>query len=99
MASIPEKIPRHIVVVVGTADRPKWTVFDCPCSAGHLVTLNLSHGHWPCWRLTVSKGRPTIWPSVDVRASVRCHYFVTQGRVAVVSDLLDGPSPDTETGP
>ena len=68
-------------IVVGSANHPKWLVFDCPCRRGHRVMLNLDVGNTPRWR--ISQDVPlTLYPSVDERSSVgHCHYVVREGRV------------------
>ena len=86
MADVPSELSRHVFYVVGSPARPKWAVFDCPCADGHRLALDLTPTHYPSWRLALHRGRPTIWPSVDVRAGKRCHYFVRDGRVLNVSD-------------
>ena len=89
MADVPSELPRDAIYVVGPPLRPKWAVFDCPCVDRHRLALDLTQIHYPSWRLAMRRGRPTIWPSVDVRAGKRCHYFVRDGRVLNVGDASD----------
>jgi hypothetical protein len=89
MADVPIELSRRTLYVVGPLARPKWAVFDCPRADGHRVALDLSPSHLPSWRLVVDRGRPTIWPSVDVRAGKRCHFFVRGGRIVNVRDRGD----------
>jgi hypothetical protein len=91
VGAVPEILPGDTIVLVGS-ERQKWAVFDCPCGAGHRVTLNLQPSHYPVWRASRRGHRLTIWPSVDVRDARRCHYFITNGFVRWVSfDLPPGP--------
>ena len=80
VADVPERVEGGTIVLVGS-ERPKWAIFDCPCAAGHRVTLNLQPLHWPVWKVDLRGERVTIWPSVDVRDARRCHYFVIDGVV------------------
>jgi len=89
MAEVPTELSRHAVYVVGSPAHPKWAVFECPCADSHRLALNLAPTHYPSWRLVVDRGRPTIWPSVDVRAGKRCHFFLRSGRVLRVRDASD----------
>jgi hypothetical protein len=87
MADVPDQLARHVMMVVGSRERPKWAVFECPCRRRHRVLLNLQPRQYPSWKLSVDHGRPTIWPSVDVRGLTRCHYFVAGGKVSNVRAL------------
>ncbi len=89
MADVPGELSRHALYLVGSPSRPKWAVFDCPCTDRQRLALDLTQTHYPSWRLDLRRGRPTIWPSVDVRAGKRCHYFVRDGRVINVNDASD----------
>jgi hypothetical protein len=78
---VPAKLPRNAVVLVGSDEKPKWLVFDCPCRSGHRVMLNLDASRFPHWRLTQRK-KLTVAPSVDWNGSgTSCHYFIRNGRV------------------
>jgi hypothetical protein len=78
---VPDALPEHGAVLVGTTGEPTWIAFDCPCRDDHRVMLNLDVRRRPTWRMT-SPTPLTIQPSVDAfRGAKRCHYFVTKGRV------------------
>lgn len=81
VGDIPERLPKRHGVITGTAEYPKWIVFDCPCERGHRVMLNLDPAHRPQWR--IDQAYPlTLSPSVDERSLVgHCHYVVRKGRV------------------
>lgn len=69
-------------MVVGSADRAKWLIFDCPCRRGHRVMLNLDAENWPNWRIAGTYPL-TVHPSVDERSSVgHCHYVVRNGLIS-----------------
>lgn len=78
---VPELLPRRRAVLVGSAARPKWLVFDCPCGAGHRVMVTLDPDSWPRWH--VDKLNPlTLRPSVDETHPVgHCHYVIHGGRI------------------
>lgn len=84
---IPEKLPRNTAVIVGTAARPKWIAFDCPCRSGHRIMLNLDRGRSPFWQLSKVDGPLSLSPSVNYYdGRRRCHYFVRNGKVDWVGD-------------
>ena len=85
---VPEKLPRNGAVLVGTTQRPKWLVFDCPCRRGHRIMLTLDAAHRPHWKVT-DFDNLSLWPSVDyVTDSQRCHYILKDGRVLWVPNKV-----------
>lgn len=94
---IPELIPNHRAILVGTPPLQKWLVFDCPCNSGHRIMLNLDSNKTPSWQLKVSLfGRITVSPSVHyLGEGGNCHYFLKRGRVIWTRDatLLEGRTP------
>ncbi len=34
---VPQRLPYNGAALVGSTDRPKWIVFDCPCQTGHRI--------------------------------------------------------------
>lgn len=87
---IPARLPRRGAIVVGSAERPKWIAFDCPCQSGHRIMITLDPGHRPHWRI-VSRNSLTISPSVDYHDNGRrCHYIVRNGSVDWVTDSYGG---------
>ena len=77
---VPDKLPPRGAVLVGSAARPKWVVFDCACGQGHRIMLNLDEGRYPNWRI-VETSPLTISPSIDYAGRRNCHYFIRGGRV------------------
>jgi hypothetical protein len=84
-ADLPPRLHPGRLYLVG---RPaKWAVFRCPCGTGHQVDLNLMHAGNARWSVTVdSEHRPSVRPSVDVRAENRCHFWLTDGQVRWCAD-------------
>ncbi len=71
--------PRRVYVIGSPA---KWAVLDCPCGHGHQIQLNLAHTDRVQWSLHLTdRGHPSLAPSVDVRASRRCHFWLRNGIV------------------
>lgn len=74
---LPDRLrPRSLYVLGAPA---KWALFECPCGRGHNIQLNLVHAQRARWLLSVEEGRPTLFPSVDVRGDRRCHFWVRAG--------------------
>ena len=82
MADVPTRLPhRGAALVVLANASPSWLAYDCPCSRGHRVMLNLDRGRYPAWSL-LNSNPLTIMPSVDdTSGPTRCHYFIRGGRV------------------
>ncbi len=95
---IPDFIPTHGAIRVGSARSAKWLVFDCPCGKGHRVMLNLDNRRRPAWQ--VLEASPlSVWPSVDADAGQqRCHYVIGRGRIfwARPDKRTVRPLPDAE---
>lgn len=85
---LPARVARHTIAVVGTQERPKWAVFECPCGRGHQITLNLSPARLPYWQLEGDGRAPSLRPSVDSYSPYRCHYWIRRGRVRWVRATL-----------
>jgi len=85
---VPDKLPSNGAALVGTLQRPKWIVFDCPCRRGHRIMLTLDRAHNPHWRITDFK-LLSFWPSVDyVTPQQRCHYVMEKGQVVWVPNRI-----------
>jgi hypothetical protein len=76
-------------IVVGSVRQPKWAIFDCPCGAGHRIEVPLD-GKGSGWKLSRSRGRPTLAPSIHVRGGSGCHFVVDQGTIRWVRDAFEG---------
>jgi len=87
---IPDRLPSHGAVIVGSLQQPKWLAFDCPCKTGHRIMVTLDPTHWPHWKVKNAK-KLSLYPSVDYRGTNRiCHYFITDGKIRWVKDLDGG---------
>lgn len=87
---IPEHLPSHGAVIVGSIKRPKWLAFDCPCGAGHRIMLTLDPAHLPHW-VVWSRKKLSVSPSIDFRtAGRRCHFYITDGKIKWVENRNGG---------
>jgi hypothetical protein len=76
--------PGHLYLVGAP---PKWAIFRCPCGTGHQVDLNLAHPGRARWTVVLdAESRPSLRPSIDVRAERRCHFWLTAGEVNWCTD-------------
>lgn len=88
-----EEIEERTLYYVASSGKPKWSLFQCPCGCGSVVTLSLQTVHMPHWRLTKSvSGYPTLHPSVWRDKGCSSHFWVRDGRVFWCSDT--GTLPD-----
>jgi hypothetical protein len=76
-----EEIRARKLVLVGTADRPKWLRFACPCRCGEMLSLNLMAGHRPRWAVKAhDDGTISVSPSVDATAC-GSHFWIRGNRI------------------
>ena len=81
MTDVAVRLRRCRAVLVGTAENPKWLVFDCPCAQPHRVMVPLNRRTWPAWPVLAAVPL-SLTPSVDERrGNKRCHYVIRSGRV------------------
>lgn len=86
-SEVPELPPRRTIAVVGSAERPKWAIFACPCGHGHAIAVNLSPARRPSWRLKAGEEGPSLRPSVDsLTDERRCHFWLREGRIQWARD-------------
>jgi hypothetical protein len=70
------------IYIVGTLAKAKWVVFDCPCSQGHRLTVNLMKSVRPRWNLKMSKDRISLSPSIIVTDHpCRSHFWLESNRI------------------
>lgn len=97
-SSVPGHVPRRTIAIVGTRERPKWAIFECPCGRRHQITLNLSELRKPFWRIEPHQRGPSLRPSVDAYAPFDCHYWIRAGRVHFVRSVQERSAvPETKT--
>lgn len=77
---VPERLPARGMILVGSADYPKWLAFNCPCKQNHRILVPLDRAKKPHWRVE-GVTKVSLFPSVDAfRGKVRCHYIIRNGR-------------------
>lgn len=86
MIEVPERTARGIYIV-GSRESPKWAVFDCPCSRGHRLTVNLMRSRYPYWNLEMARETVSLTPSIVVTDHpCQSHFWLHRNRVRWVSD-------------
>lgn len=72
-------------------------LFTCPaCGFGHKICTADAHDEgWPIWELTGTPEAPTIrasilvwWDEGENRKPMRCHSYVTDGKIEFLQDCL-----------
>jgi hypothetical protein len=80
VSDIPDDIGNS-VYVVGTENVWKWAVFQCPCSQGHQLRVNLMRSHSPRWNLRIDRGKISLIPSVVVTDyPCQSHFWMESNR-------------------
>lgn len=94
-----DKAPKNDAVEAGqfycvvSGDKPKWSLFRCPCGCESVVTLSLQRAHMPHWQVKRSRaGRPGLYPSVWRDSGCLSHFWLNDGRVNWCHDT--GTHPD-----
>jgi hypothetical protein len=71
------------LVLIGSAEKPKWLRFACPCRCGEVLSLNLMQSHYPRWAMkNNADGTLTlnVSPSVDATAC-GSHFWIRGNRI------------------
>jgi len=83
-----DKTPRNDAVgkkdfiVVINQNKSFWTLFQCPCGCGKIISLSLQKIHSPHWTVRKSSsGRPTLHPSIWQNQDCCSHFWIKDGRV------------------
>jgi len=82
--SLPD-VPIHVgneIYIVGSSERAKWVVFDCPCLKGHKLTVNLMKSRYPHWSLKLSGGKVSLSPSIVVTDHpCKSHFWLKSNQI------------------
>jgi len=65
LPDVPAQIGNDIYII-GSPHAAKWVVFNCPCSKGHRLTVNLMKSNHPRWILRLSGKKASLSPSIVV---------------------------------
>lgn len=83
--ALPARLPSRKMVLAREDDEDWCVVLACPCGCGQRVELPLIREALPRWKLQVDRhGRPTLSPSVWLKAGCRSHFFVRSGKIVWV---------------
>ena len=85
-----EQVEASKLYYVVSGDKPKWSLFRCPCGCRSVITLSLQSAHRPHWSIsTSSTRRPTLYPSVWRDTGCLSHFWVRDGRISWCFDTYD----------
>jgi hypothetical protein len=77
VADVPQFIPKHGIVCVGSGTAMKQIVFDCPCGSHHRIALNTDPKITPSWTLHRKGNRLWLLPEVILdHSSWRCQFRI-----------------------
>lgn len=77
-----EDLRQGELVVVGTAEHPKWLTFHCPCGCSTPLLLSLHPRRRPRWAVSLDpRGRPSVTPSVRRTDGCLSHFWIHGGRI------------------
>lgn len=95
---IVEKPPKNEDISEGkfffvmSSNKPKWSLFKCPCGCGDVITLSLQQVHRPHWCLTKSQAdRPTLYPSIWRDKGCFSHFWLKDGSIFLCHDTGSSP--------
>jgi hypothetical protein len=84
VGSLPE-VPAEVgndIYIIESFNTAKWVVFNCPCSRGHKLTVNLMKSSYPRWTLRLSGNKVSLSPSVVVTDHpCRSHFWLKSNHV------------------
>lgn len=75
-------VRNHEFLSVVFNDKHYWSIFQCPCGCGEVISLPMSEPHNPKWRLSGSINMPpSLSPSVWRNRGCMSHFWIKKGRV------------------
>lgn len=80
MQDIPDCLADHVYIV--GLQKPKWVIISCPCGCGEKIEVNLMQSRHPRWKLNVTNGAISLWPSLWM-TDKKCgsHFWIEKNRV------------------
>ncbi|WP_342133506.1 DUF6527 family protein [Hydrogenophaga sp. OTU3427] len=80
--TLPQRLPRRDLVLAREAGENICVGMRCPCGCGRSIQLAAFDVARPRWGVTADRdGRPSLYPSVDVKKGCRSHFWVSHGRI------------------
>jgi hypothetical protein len=78
-AAVHLKSPGDAVLI--ERGRPRLLVLSCPCGCGEHFPINLDPRAGPAWRLYMSRGAITVYPSVWRESGCFSHYIIWRDKI------------------
>src|SRR5215469_9767911 len=90
MAQVPQAQGDDVYVVAGSRG-PKWAAFECPCTCGDTITVNLMRTVRPAWSARINARGLTLRPSLwRTRGTCGSHFFLRANAVVWIDELRIG---------
>lgn len=81
-AEIPSPLHSHTVYIIGIKGNEWLAVFECPCSCGAKIQLNLLPEERPRWKWKVHHNSTiTLTPSIWRKVGCRSHFVMVDGLI------------------
>jgi hypothetical protein len=62
----------------------QWAVFDCPCCAGHRITVTLRKSDDPHWTATRLGKKVSFYPSLWFHEGCKSHFWIKNNHISWV---------------
>lgn len=86
----PETVIAGRLYLIGDPDQWWLAILRCPCGCGANIQLPMSVGADPCWRVSGSNDKPSLWPSIHRTTGCRSHFFLRRGEIEWCRDVRVG---------
>ncbi len=83
----PDRVEAGLLYLIGDAGQWWLAILQCPCGCSADIQLPMSVGADPCWRVSGSNDKPSLWPSVHRTIGCRSHFFLRRGKIEWCRDL------------
>lgn len=85
--SLPEKLDKKKVYLIGKQESPWLAVMACPCNCNATLHMNLRKSQRPCWTVNIDKnGAVSFSPSLWKKDGCKCHFFLKNGLIKWVRE-------------
>ncbi len=71
---------KNSVYIIGTLERPKWAIFNCPNNCGYRIEVNLMKSKEPYWTVKIRRNKVSIYPSIVV-TGCGAHFYLVNNQV------------------
>ena len=83
----PETVIAGRLYLIGDPGQWWLAILRCPCGCGADIQLPMSMGADPCWRVSGSNDKPSLWPSINRTTGCRSHFFLRRGKIEWCFDV------------